>query len=357
MDVPVVDKDDQYVLNHCTKYLSRDTNDSRHDFGQFPSGDPRGAIAEAWRFPIIDSHWDGVSAATSFPYNDVTFVYDGRAAAGPVPVAVVGTFGRMYAPVPLRPLTFLGDPTGLYTVTLRIPKGQVHTYKFVVAGQPMLDPVNPQTAVLDNGRAWSRLFTEGCQIPLELNRRERAVLGRLVAHLLPFRLEENRRFVRGVYDQLDRTTRGQEFPLAYKLDEEVGVTNYIDKLIARGERHNADDYHTCLRIIDELLRRRMGGLDPLDAQPELYADLYNQMQTDRVDGWDTGRYGSPHYFLLLLRRHAMTGAFVHPRHGGNSGTAGWMYLEDRFRDDSGRTLFDWRASIEEPLGHNDDYRG
>ena len=101
----------------------------------------------------------------------------------------------------------------------------------------------------------------------------------------------------------------------------------------------------------------MGGLDPVDAPPELYADLYDQMATDRVDGWDTSRYGSPRYFLLLLRRHAMTGAFVHPRHGGNSGTAGWMYLEDRFRDSAGQTLFDWRASIEEPLGHNHDYRG
>ena len=53
----------------------------------------------------------------------------------------------------------------------------------------------------------------------------------------------------------------------------------------------------------------------------------------------------------------MTGAFVHPRHGGNSGTAGWAYLESRFRDADDKTLFDWRQAMEAPLGRNTDYRG
>jgi hypothetical protein len=259
--------------------------------------------------------------------------------------------------VPLRELTFLGDGTGLFAVTARVPKGQVHTYVFGVDGLPALDPVNPQRARLDNGAEWSRFFTEACQIPLELSRRERELLRRLVNHLLPFCLAENRAFIRGVYDQLDKGARAREYPLAYKLSEDVGVVNYIDKVIARQERHNADDYHTCLRLIDGLLRSRHGGLDPLDAAPELYGDLYAELATDSVVGWDTSRYGSPRYFLLLLRRHAMTGAFAHPRHGGNSGAAAWLYLEDRFRDAQGRTLFDWRAPIEAPLGHNVDYRG
>jgi Gluconate 2-dehydrogenase subunit 3 len=356
MTVHLVDRNDQYVLNHCAKYLARDSSDPRHDFGQYPPGDPGAAIAEAWRFPIVDSHWDGADVQASYRYNDVTFVYDGRRTT-PGSVSVVGSFGDLYDPVPLRQLTFLREPTGLFAVTVRVGKGQVHLYKFVVDGTPVLDQVNPQRSVMDNGQPWSRVFTEACQVPLELSRRERAVLQRLVAHLLPFRLKENRRFVRGVYDQLDRATRAEEYPLAYRLDEEVGVVNYIDKVIARPERHNADDYHICLRVIDGLLRIRFGGLDPLDAPPEMYAELYAQMETDRVDGWDTGRYNSPRYFLLLLRRHAMTGAFVHPRHGGNSGTAGWMYLEDRFRDAQGQTLFDWRGPIEAPLGHSTDYRG
>jgi hypothetical protein len=48
---------------------------------------------------------------------------------------------------------------------------------------------------------------------------------------------------------------------------------------------------------------------------------------------------------------------VHPRHGGNSGTAGWAYLETRFRDKDDKTLFDWRQAMEAPLGRNTDYRG
>jgi hypothetical protein len=240
---------------------------------------------------------------------------------------------------------------------VRVPKGQVHTYKLRIDGAWQLDPINPQVVTLDNGREWSRFFTEGCQIPLTLARRERELLGRVVAHLLPFRSGENARFIRGLYESLDRASRERQFPLAYRLDEEVGVVNYIDKVITRAERHNADDYHSCLAILDGVLRTRYPGRDPLTLPPEAFADLYGEMGRDDVAGWDRGRYASPRHFLLLLRRHAMTGAFVHPRHGGNSGTAGWAYLETRFRDADGKTLFDWRQAMEAPLGHNTDYRG
>src|SRR5439155_11283226 len=128
-----------------------------------------------------------------------------------------------------------------------------HAYKFLVDATYVVDSINPQRTVLDNGQTWSRLFTDACQQSLFLSRRERDLLGRLVAHLLPFRQEENSRFIRQVYDSLDRASRAQAFPLAYRLDEEVGVVNYIDKLLARTEQHNADDYRTCLGIIDGLL--------------------------------------------------------------------------------------------------------
>jgi Gluconate 2-dehydrogenase subunit 3/Glycogen recognition site of AMP-activated protein kinase len=352
----VVDKDAQYVLNQCTRYLARDNTDPRHNFGQYADGDRRAAICEAWRFPVVDSCFDATEPMSSYQYNDVTFIYDGRA-EHPTDVAVVGTFIPLYAPRPMQPVLFVGEPIGFFSVTLRIPKSQVHSYKFLVDGKWALDPVNPQQVVLDNGQNWSQFFTDACQVPLVLSRRERDLLGRLVAHLLPFRLEENSRFIRRVYDSLDRSARQQEYPLAYRVDEEVGVVNYIDKILARVEQHNADDYRTCLRIIDGLLRARFGRLDPLMLAPDIFADLYAEMETDRVDGWDTGRYASPRFFLLLLRRHTMTGAFVHPRSGGNSGAAGWMYLEDRYRDPQGATLFDWRRAIEAPLGHNTDYRG
>jgi hypothetical protein len=354
--VSLVDKDDQYVLNHCTRFLARDSTDARHDFGQYPPGDPRAAICEAWRFPIVDSHYDGRSVEDSYPYNDVTFVHDGRG-RDVRSVAVVGSFGDLYAPLPLRPVRFLGEETGLRALTVRIRKGQVHAYVFVVDGRRELDPINPQRTKADDGREWSRFFTENCQVPLELSRRERELLTRLVTHLLPFRLEENSRLIRNVYDQLDAAARRDQFPLAYKLDEEVGVVNYIDKVLARQEQHNADDYHACLGLIDGLLRARNGGLDPLLLSPDVFEDLYREMASDNVPGWDRSRYGSPQFFLVLLRRHAMTGAFVHPKAGGNSGAAGWSYLETRYTDDQGQTLFDWRRAIEAPLGHNTDYRG
>jgi hypothetical protein len=352
----VIDKDDLYVLNHCTRYLARDGDEPRHDFGQYEPGDPRARIAEAWRYPIVDSYYDGASIDASYGFNCVTFVHDGRVTPAS-DVAVTGSFTELYQPVALRPIRFLGEPSGIWALTVRVPKGQIHTYKLRVDGTWTVDPINPQTVTLDNGREWSRFFTEGCQIPLTLARRERDLLGRIVAHLLPFRSDENSRFVRGLYESLDRAERERQFPLAYRLDEEVGVVNYIDKVIARAERHNADDYKTCLSIIDGVLRGRFPGRDPLTLPAEAYADVYGEMARDDVPGWDRARYGSPRFFLLLLRRHAMTGAFVHPRHGGNSGTAGWAYLESRFRDKAGASLFDWRQAMEAPLGRNTDYRG
>jgi hypothetical protein len=356
MAATTVDRDDQYVLNHCTRFLARDGADRRHDFGQYDPGDPRAAICEAWRFPVVDSHYDGTSVESSYPYNDVTFVHDGRAAAARA-VAIVGTFGDLWSPVPLRPLRFRGAGTGFSSLTVRVPKGQVHVYKLQVDGEYVADPINPQRVVLDNGQTWSRFFTDACQVPLVLGRRERDLLGRLVAHVLPFRLDENRRFLRQVYSALDRASRVRAFPLAYRLDEDVGVVNYIDKVLARSEQHNLVNYRICLALVDGLLRARSGGADPLTLPADVYVDLYQEMETDHVAGWDTGRYRSPRFFLLLLRRHAMTGAFAHPKAGGNSGTAGWTYLESRFRDDAGATLFDWRRAIEAPLGHNTDYRG
>ncbi|MBL8292259.1 MAG: hypothetical protein JNN08_10510, partial [Bryobacterales bacterium] len=68
--------------------------------------------------------------------------------------------------------------------------------------------------------------------------------------------------------------------------------------------------------------------------------------------------------LYLLRRHVVTGAFCHPKYGGNAGAAGWAYLEETYRKPSpspgvlGDTFFDWRRSLEPAAGgRNQDYRG
>jgi hypothetical protein len=331
--VPIIDRDDSYVLGHCTRFLARD----------------RGPISEPFHFPVVDTHWDGQGADTSFPYNDVTFVYDGRIEPADE-VGVIGTFAELHRPVALRPVPFLGDPTGLWALTVRVPKGQVHTYRFLVDGSYRLDPVNPQRSRLDNGVEWSRFFTHGCALPITFEDWELRLLERLVDHLLPFQLEENRRFVADSYNGLDRATREAQYPLAYRMDESVGVVNFLDKLLSKEEAHNLDDYRTCLRLIAGVLRKRFPGRDPWELSRDVYLDLYTELATDTVAGWDKDRYGSPLYFLLLLRRHAMTGAFAHPKHGGNAGAIGWAYLAERFP-------FRWDLAVEAPLGHNTDYRG
>ena len=260
MAIPAVEiqKDDQYVLNHCTRFLARDGEEARHDFGQYEPGDPRARVCEAWRYPVVDSYFDGTSVEASYPFNAVTFVYDGRSAPARRPTSP----SSARSPSCTRPSRcarsrFLGEPSGVWAVTVRVPKGQVHTYKLRVDGAWLVDPLNPQVVELDNGRPWSRFFTEGCQIPLTFGRRERELLGRLASHLLPFRLPENATFIRGVYESLDRASREQQFPLAYRLDEEVGVVNYIDKVLARAERHYLDDYRTCLELIDGAAARAL----------------------------------------------------------------------------------------------------
>ena len=49
------------------------------------------------------------------------------------------------------------------------------------------------------------------------------------------------------------------------------------------------------------------------------------------DGWDRAVYDNPGYFLYILRRHTWTGAFSHPKYGGNPGGLGWAFLSATFR--------------------------
>jgi hypothetical protein len=251
-------------------------------------------------------------------------------------------------------VAFLGESTGYWAVTVRVPKGQVHTYRYRLDGVAVLDPVNPQRQRLDNGVEWSRFFTHGCAVPVTFEDWEARLLERIVEHVLPFQVPENRRFVEDQYNRLNRAERDARFPLAYRMDESVGVVNFLDKLLAREEAHNLDDYRTCLRILDRLLRERFPGREPAALGRQVFLDAYEEMGRNddgrNMPGWDAARYGSPRYFLLLLRRHVMTGAFAHPKHGGNAGAIGWAYLQERFP-------FAWQLAVEAPLGANRDYRG
>jgi hypothetical protein len=182
-------------------------------------------------------------------------------------------------------------------------------------------------------------------------------LERLTDHILPFRTEDGQNFVNRYYDSLDRLSKETRLASAYRLDQSVGIVNFIDKVLAKEENHHLIDYKICLKQIDRILRKRNPYTEPASVTKTMYEDLYSQMAQNAVGGWDYQVYQSPLYFLQLLRRHAFTGAFAHPKYGGNVGGLGWAYLEDTFRSSDGNTLFDWRRSIEAPLGTNTDYYG
>jgi hypothetical protein len=349
----VIVKDDIYVLNHTTKYLARDNTDERHNYGQFSAGDPRARICENWRFPVIDGHYDPVDPAESFNWNEVTFVYSFAKGTAPQSVSVVGTFAPLYEPVELRQIPDMP----FFAVTVLVPKGEVHTYRFLVDGQSQLDPVNPQRVTLDNGREWSRFFTHGCTERLSFEPWEMDILSRLTDHILPFRTREGERFLAQYYESLDRASRESQYPGAYRFDESVGIANFIDKLVAREENHHLIDYKICLGLINRLLRQRNPYVAPRNMSMDMYVELYQQMASGSIPGWNYGEYQNPRYFLQLLRRHAITGAFAHPKYCGNAGASGWAYLGERYRDEQGNTLFDWRRNLEKPLGTNDFYRG
>jgi hypothetical protein len=354
MAVQILAKDEQYVLNHCTKYLARDNTDPRHNFGQFRDDDLRSRLCESWRFPVIDSYSDGVNFEASFWYNAVTFVYPHYTLPLPQSVAVIATFANLFEPIPLRRI----GETPFYALTVVVPKGEVHTYKFIVDDQPILDPVNPQQVILDNGRLWSRFFTHMCTQPISFERWEAALLGRITDHILPFQTEEGDQFLKRYYDSLDLQSKDEQLPHAYRLDEPVGVVNFIDKLVAKEENHRLIDYKICLSIIDKVVRQRDPYEEPVRMPRETFMALYQEMATDNVAGWDYDKYHSPLFFLGLLRRHTFTGAFSHLKYGGNIGAAGWAYLEERFRDSqTGKTMFDWRRIMEKPLGGSPDYHG
>jgi hypothetical protein len=353
--VQVIDRGDTYVLNNCSKYLARSYQDPRHNYGQFPAGDSRSFIAEGWRFPVVDSWAVGTNFVADYADNSVTFVYPVLpGAATPNKVSVIGTFCTLFEPIDLRPVP--GEP--LFVITVVLPKGRVYTYQFVVDGVPTLDPVNPQRVVLDNGKTWSRFFTDLCSIPITFEDWELTLLDRMTQRILPFHTDLGQNFLRRYYDTLTKSDKESQFARAFRLDEPVGVVNFIDKLVAKQENHRLADYRLCLVQMDAVLRSRYPYADPKDMPNEVYDDLYGQMATDTVPGWDTSTYGSPAFFLKILRRHAYEGAFSHPKYGGNVGAAGWAYLAERYTDPAtGTTLFNWERIMEQPLGNSPDYRG
>jgi hypothetical protein len=352
----VLDFEDQYVLNHCAKFLARRNVDPRHNFGQYEPGDLRARICEAWRFPVIDSYRGSLPGEDSYAFNRVTFVYRVDPDARPQSVGVIGTFATLFEAISLRAVTFGGNETDYMAASVRVPKGRVSRYRFIVDGLSVLDPINPQQTVTANGESWSRFFTHLCTQPLTLEAWESQILERLVDHVMPFRTDDSQNFLSRFYDQLSQQDKSTQYAFAYRLDQSIGVVNFIDNVLAREERHHAVDYRICLSMIGRIVSARAPNVAPDKAPKEVYIGLYAEMASGAVKDWDYNAYSSPQYFLQILRRHAYTGAFSHPKYGGNAAALGWKYLSDRYTDDKG-TLFDWQAALEPPLGTNSDYLG
>ena len=334
----VLPQDDDHVLDLCAKHLARLNSDLRHSYNGHLAGESRGRFSEGWRFPAIESDPGHAS-------NQVTFVWRREMdEARPNAVLLLGTFAPLYQRVPLREI-----PDSIYWyVTLRIPKQSCHRYLFEVDGRYEQDRVNPQTASDGGGQTWSRFFTEETTTPLFLQDHERSLLGRFVQHILPFRTRAAEEFLRSPGNPLPNSV--------YELDQAVGVVNFIDKTLAREEAHNGPDYRICLREIERLLRLRQPYVEPAEVPKAVFQQLYEEMK-GHVPGWNTALYDNPSHFLRMVRRHVFLGAFSHPRHGGNAMALGWRFLEERFRDRQGRSVFDWRKAIEPPLGTNQEYVG
>ncbi len=336
MSVRVVELDDQYYLNFCTKYLSRITHQT----------------ASYWQFPIIDT-WK----EPDHGFNLVSFIYKASHKSLQPSVGIVGTFSQLHTPLTLRSVNFLNEPTGYFAISVLIPEGQVHRYKFIVDGIFQLDAINPQRLVLDDKSEWSRFFTHRCFVPISFEEWESNILYRLFDQMLPFQNQDTENFLSRYYDGLDKQTKLNAKEAFYRLDASVGEVNFVDKLVAKEESHHLIDYKICLKEIDRLLRQRNPFVEPDKISREFYDSLYEEMASGQVAGWNYQAYNNPQYFLQLLRRHAVVGAFSHPIYGGNAGAAGWEYLSDRYRDANGNTLFDWRASLALPLGSNQEYNG
>lgn len=357
MAAQVLPPDDEAVLNTVAKFVARDPGSPRHDYAnQYPAGDLRGSTCESWRFPIIDTVNQSDLPDGGIRHNRVTFVWPDSAGT-PQKLGIIGTFSDLFEAIPLVRINWAGSPMPYSAVSVAIPKGQSHRYLFVGASGPVLDPVNPQRIQLEDGTTWSRFFTELCTQPMVLDRRELLLLERLTDHILPFRTDDGQRFLQYFYNSADLRTKETQFASAWRLDQPVGVVNFIDKMLARYENHHLVDYRLCLAQIDSIIRARNPLADLEAVSKEEFITLYQEMGTGKVDGWDYSSYRSPDYFLKILRRHTYTGAFSHPRHGGNVGAAGWAYLEETYRDKDNGSCFDWRDAIEPPLGRNSKYLG
>lgn len=334
-----------HILDLCANFLARDLQAARHDYlGRLPRSE-LGRFMEGWRFPVIELDLSGPE-----PRNNVTFVYRAESLnAIPTRVNLIANFSAGYEAIPLQRI----DDSIYFSHTRPFAFGSCYRYLYEVDGNLVLDPVNPQQEKDLDGRPWSRFFCWYCRKRVALTEIQFAILQRFTQHILPFRTKEANEFLANPGGVM-----GQPFPSHLEaLDEQVGVVNCIDKILACQEWHLLPDYQTCLELVEGVLRRRNRYEEPSMANDAAYEKLYDEMAKNSVPDWNYARYGSPQFFLTTVRRHTIIGAFGHPKYGGNTQTAAWGFLHETFRDGADATCFDYPQFIEQSLGGRFDYLG
>ena len=197
-------------------------------------------------------------------------------------------------------------------------------------------------------KAWSYMWTDYCRETLTFENWEMDILQRLTRHILPFQSQESKNFL----SKLDPSKSGKSQGNEYRLDLEVGVVNFIDKVLAGPELHQRNAYKNCLLSINLVLRSRNPYKDPSEMMALEYEPLYSALANNsNLQGWNFITYQNPSHFLKILRRHTILGAFSHPKYGGNAGAYAWDYLSEQYGP------FDWRQGVERPWGTDDDYLG
>jgi Gluconate 2-dehydrogenase subunit 3 len=349
-------RNDEQILNYCTKHLARGVK----LFSEDVSSDSfnLSTISENWRFPIVEPALDDNGGTGTV--NRVTLVWMAKSSDTINSVRAIGSFVPWYESIELTPVKFEDGNTNFYACQLMLPVGKSYYYKFIINGIKFTDPINPQIKILSNGKQWSFFFTDFYNASEEFEAWEISLLYRLANQIVPFRTKEAQNFINRFYLSLTKPEK-HVMPI-YKLDDSVGEVNFITNILVKEERHHLSDYKICLSIIDQLLRKRNPTVDSWTVSEELINELYDEMATGNVPDWDYAIYNNPRYFLSLIRRHTLTGAFSHPRYGGNIGGVGWKYLQEKFdiKNDTAQVTgnyFNWQLSMEKPIGNNEDYKG
>ena len=181
------------------------------------------------------------------------------------------------------------------------------------------------------------------------------ILARLTNEILPFTSDDAQRFMDLYYFTADKRARETEFHQAFRLEQPIGAVNFIDKLVAREERHRLGDYKICLKLIDDVLRRRFPGLAPAEVSKDAYQDLYQQMANER---WMVGTRASTAARTSSFNCCAATPTPVHSRIRNTAAMPARRAGRGSRTDSAApkdESCFNWQRAIEPPLGASADY--